>query len=241
MTKALTFLKEKEAHSGYKISISHLVGKAAAIAMQERPEINGLIRFNRIYLRKHVDIFYQINVPGSENDPVGKANLTGAVVHHAENLSVAQIAEALHRKASSIKKGEDSELSKSVDSLKWVPWCFIRTILNISSFINYDLGISLKWAGMPRDAFGSIMITNIGSMGGDTAWAPLVPYTKVPLLLTIGQIKQRPWVTESGQIEARPVARIGVTFDHRFMDGSHAAALGKTFERCFAEPETYFS
>jgi len=48
-------------------------------------------------------------------------------------------------------------------------------------------------------------------------------------------------VTESGTIEVRPVARIGVTFDHRFMDGAHAAALQKIFERCFQEPETYFN
>ncbi|MFS4459636.1 2-oxo acid dehydrogenase subunit E2 [Bdellovibrio sp. HCB2-146] len=222
------------------MSLSHLVGKAAAVAMKERPEINGMIRFNRIYLRKHVDLFYQVNIPGSENDPVGKANLTGATVRAAENLTVVQIAEALNAKSQAIKKGHESELTKSVGALSWVPWLLIRTVLNVSSFINYDMGISLTWAGMPRDAFGSIMITNIGSMGGDTAWAPLVPYTKVPILLTLGQVKPRPWVTESGAVEARPVARIGVTFDHRFMDGSHAAAMGKIFERCFADPETYF-
>ncbi|MNT13158.1 branched-chain alpha-keto acid dehydrogenase subunit E2 [compost metagenome] len=240
MTKALAYIKEKEAQTKTKLSITHLVGKAAAIAMKERPEINGMIRFNRIYLRKHVDLFYQVNVPGSENDPVGKASLTGVVVRAAEDLSVTQIAEALNNKAQAIKKGADSELTKSVDALKLVPWFFIRAVLNISSFINYEMGIPLTWFGMPRDAFGSIMITNIGGMGGDTAWAPLVTYSRVPILLTIGQTRARPWVMPSGAIEARQVSRIGVTFDHRFMDGSHAAALGKIFERCFEDPHKYF-
>ncbi|WII72066.1 2-oxo acid dehydrogenase subunit E2 [Bdellovibrio sp. 22V] len=240
MSKALAYIKEKEASTGVKITVSHLVGKAAAIAMKERPEINGMIRFNRIYLREHVDLFYQVNVPGNPNDPVGKANLTGVVVRQAENLSAVQIAQALTENSRSIKDGIESELTKSVDALKWVPWFFIRTVLNIASFLNYDLGINLTWAGMPRDAFGSIMITNIGGMGGDTAWAPLVTYTKVPILLTVGQIKQRPWVTSEGTVEARPVARIGVTFDHRFMDGVHAAALQKIFERCFEDPHLYF-
>jgi len=240
MTKALAYIKEQEAKHKIRISITHLVGKAAAIAMKERPEINGLIRLNRIYLRKHVDLFYQVNVPGSEHDPVGKASLTGVVVRAAEDLSVLQIAETLNNKALALKKGADSELTKSVDALGWVPWCLIRTVLNVSSFINYELGIPLTWFGMPRDAFGSIMITNIGGMGGDTAWAPLVSYSKVPILLTIGQVRARPWVMPSGAIEARQVSRIGVTFDHRFMDGSHAAALGKIFERCFEDPHTYF-
>ncbi|WP_413288740.1 2-oxo acid dehydrogenase subunit E2 [Bdellovibrio sp. HCB337] len=240
MTKALAYMENKESQMGVRLSLSHLVGKAVAMAMQERPEINGMIRLNRIYLRKHVDLFYQVNVPGGENDPVGKANLTGVTIRKAETLSVIEIAEALNAKAKSIKHGEDSELTKSVQVLRWVPWMLIRTILNVTSFLNYDLGINLTWAGMPRDAFGSVMITNIGSLGGDTAWAPLVPYTKVPMLLTVGSPRPRPWVTESGQIEARQICRIGVTFDHRFMDGSHAAAMSKTFEKCFAHPEKYF-
>ncbi|WP_413558365.1 2-oxo acid dehydrogenase subunit E2 [Bdellovibrio sp. HCB209] len=240
MTRSLRYIKEQEAATGVKLSVTHLVGKAAATAMKERPEINGMIRFNRIYLRENVDIFYQVNVPGSSEDTVGKATLTGVVVREAQNLSALQIAQELANKSKSIRGGAASELTKSVDSLKWVPWGFIRTILNVSSFLNYDLGLNLTWAGMPRDAFGSIMITNIGGMGADTAWAPLVAYSKVPILLTVGQIKQRPWVTETGAIEARPVARIGVTFDHRFMDGTHAAALQKIFEKCFAEPEKYF-
>lgn len=241
MTKALAYIKSHESDAGPKVTIAHLAGKAAATAMKERPEINGMIRFNRIYLREHVDLFYQVNIPGNPNDPVGKATLTGVVVRHADQLSAHQIAEALGKKASAVKSGESSELTRSIDALKWVPWCLIRPVLNIASFLNYDLGLNLTWAGMPRDAFGSIMITNIGGMGGDTAWAPLVPYSKVPILLTVGAIKDRPWVTESGTIEVRPVARIGVTFDHRFMDGAHAAALQKIFERCFQEPETYFN
>ncbi|UYL09928.1 2-oxo acid dehydrogenase subunit E2 [Bdellovibrio sp. SKB1291214] len=240
MSKALEYMKAQETATGVKLSISHLVGKAAATAMKERPEINGMIRFNRIYLRENVDIFYQVNIPGNSEDPVGKATLTGVVVREAEKMSATQIAQELASKSKAIKGGEQSELTKSLDAMKWVPWTFMRTLLNITSFLNYDLGINLTWAGMPRDAFGSIMITNIGGMGADTAWAPLVSYSKVPILLTVGQIKQRAWVTETGSVEARPVARIGVTFDHRFMDGTHAAALQKIFERCFAEPEKYF-
>ncbi|MEK2687767.1 2-oxo acid dehydrogenase subunit E2 [Bdellovibrio sp. GT3] len=240
MTKALEYMKSYETATGTKLSISHLVGKAAATAMKERPEINGMIRFNRIYLRDQVDVFYQVNIPGNPEDPVGKATLTGVVVRAAENMTAGQIAQELANKSKAIKGGATSELTKSLDAMKFMPWGLMRMILNITSFLNYDLGINLTWAGMPRDAFGSIMITNIGGMGADTAWAPLVAYSKVPILLTVGQIKQRAWVSETGAVEARPVARIGVTFDHRFMDGTHAAALQKIFEKCFAEPEKYF-
>lgn len=241
VSKANSFLEKinKDRQAQAKVSITHLVGKALAIMLTERPEINGMIRFARVYQRKHVDLFYQVNIPGSPNDPVGKATLAGVVVRKAETLTVAQIAEDLFRKSRLTKSGGDNDLVKSMHALKWVPWQLMTFVLNLSSFINFDLGINLKWAGMPRDPFGSVMITNVGSLGVDVAWAPLVPYTKVPLLMTVGKVLDRPWVVD-GQVMVRPVIRIGVTFDHRFMDGVHAAEMSRIFNQCFEDPAKYF-
>lgn len=237
---ALEYLNSLQKKTDIKVTLSHLVGKAAAIVLKERPEINGLIRFSRIYQRKHVDLFYQVNVAADPNDPVGKATLTGATVRKAETLSVLEIAKDLNQKSQGLKRGEAGELTKSINTMAWIPWQLIRTVLNFTSWLNFDLRLNLTWAGMPRDPFGSIMITNVGGMGVETAWAPLVPYTKVPLLLTIGKVTDRAWVV-NGEVKVRPIVRIGITFDHRFMDGVHAAEMKKTFQRCFAEPEKYFS
>lgn len=238
-TKALQYIEKIQKDCPYKITISHLVGKAVAHVLKERPEINGFIRHSRIYQRKHVDVFYHINIPGDPKDAVGKATLTGEVVRHVENLSVQQIAEVLDKKAKHIKSGGKTENLKATNSLALVPWQLIYYVLNFTSYLNYDLNLDLRWAGMPRDAFGSVMITNVGGLGVDLAWAPLVPYTKVPLLLTIGAIKDRAWVVD-GQVQVRPIMRIGITFDHRFMDGIHASVMQKIFTRCFEEPEKYF-
>jgi pyruvate dehydrogenase E2 component (dihydrolipoamide acetyltransferase) len=141
----------------------------------------------------------------------------------------------LNQKSKKLRSGDQGELGKAVAVLSRMPWSLIRWVLNITSFINYDLRINLEWAGMPRDPFGSVMITNIGALGGDMAWAPLVPYTRVPLLLTLGAVQDRAWIYE-GKIEIRPILRVGITFDHRLMDGTHAAAMGQIFKKCFADP-----
>ncbi len=238
VTHALKFLEAEQTKTSAKLSIAHLVGKAVARVMQERPEINGLIRFNRIYQRKHVDLFYQVNVPGDPSDPVGKAMLSGEIVRGAENLSVIQISEELGRRAQVIRQGGKGELTASIQTLKLVPWTLMRWALNISSFLIYDLRLNLTWAGLSHDPFGSVMITNVGSLGIDVAWAPLVPYTRVPLLLTVGAIQKRPWVVQD-QIQIRPIMRIGITFDHRFMDGIHASVMSRLFQLYLAEPDRY--
>jgi hypothetical protein len=177
-----------------------------------------------------------VNVPGGENDPVGKATLLGLTIDNAENKSIEEIAIELKGKAKRIKAGHENEMTKSVRTLSFVPWQLMKFVLNFTSFLNYDLNLPMQLFGMPKDPFGSVMITNVGSMGVETAWAPLVPYTRVPLLLTVGSIVQRPWVVD-GKIEVRPIMRIGCTFDHRFMDGVHAAAMNRLFVKYFEQPE----
>lgn len=236
VSNVLAYLENINKNSDVKVGINEFVGRVTALVMKQRPEMNGLIRLGRIYLRRHVNLFYQVNVPGGEDDPIGKANLLGLTIDNAEHKSVVEIAKELKSKAGRIKKGHESELTKSVKTLSMVPWQLMRYVLDLTSFLNYDLNLPLQILGMPKDPFGSVMITNVGSMGVETAWAPLVPYTRVPLLLTIGAIVDRPWVV-GGKVEVRPIMRIGCTFDHRFMDGVHAAAMNRLFTKYFENPK----
>jgi pyruvate/2-oxoglutarate dehydrogenase complex dihydrolipoamide acyltransferase (E2) component len=236
MSAALKFLDQINNNTDHKIGISELVGRATALVLKQRPEMNGMLRLGRIYLRDSVNLFYQVNVPGAEGDPVGKANLLGLTIDNAEKKSLLEISRELKAKSSSIKAGKENEMTKSIRTLSIVPWQLMRLVLNLTSFLNYDLNLPLQLLGMPKDPFGSVMITNIGSMGVDTAWAPLVPYTRVPLLLTVGSIKDRPWVV-AGKVEVRPVLHICCTFDHRFMDGVHAAAMTRMFLNYFENPQ----
>lgn len=237
MTNALAFIQKfNQDNPDVKIGVTELVGKATALVLKQRPEMNGLIKLGRIYLRDSVNLFFQVNVPGGEDDPIGKANLLGLTIDNAENKSLIEISKELKHKTQKIRAGHENDMTKSVRNLSFVPWQLMKCVLNLTSFLNYDLNLPMYLLGMPKDTFGSVMITNIGAMGVDTAWAPLVPYTRVPLLLTVGSIKDRAWVIDN-QVQVRPILRIGCTFDHRFMDGVHAAAMTRSFLKYFDQPE----
>lgn len=238
MGKALEYAAKLSEREGLKITPAHLVGRAAAQVLKRRPEINGMIRRNGLYLRKSVDIFYQVNVPGLGDDPIGKGNLSGAILRDVENKSVAQIARELGEKAQLVRKNEEPDTRDALKAMGRIPWRLMRWALNISSFLNYDLNLNVRWLGIPQDPFGSLMITNVGSMGIEIAWAPLVPYSRVPMLLTLGAVHDAPRAV-NGEVVVRPIMKIGVTFDHRFIDGSHAAAMAYHFKKCFEDPEGY--
>jgi 2-oxoisovalerate dehydrogenase E2 component (dihydrolipoyl transacylase) len=69
---------------------------------------------------------------------------------------------------------------------------------------------------------GSITITNVGVFGVDTGTPILNPGEAA--ILCFGVVRQMPWVVK-GKIKARWVTQLGVSFDHRMVDGD----LGSRF------------
>jgi pyruvate/2-oxoglutarate dehydrogenase complex dihydrolipoamide acyltransferase (E2) component len=237
LTETFKYLEEYKLKHDVKITPAHLIGRAVTYCMRRRPEVNGMIRGSRIYRRKHVSLFYQVNIQ-KEGDDAGKANLSGTVIHKAEELTLAGLADALKKQAKDIREDKDIQIKKSTDMFKIIPWFLIGLWLDFVSWLIYGLNIDLSFADIPQDPFGSIMITNVGGMGIDMAWAPLVPYSRVPLLMCVGAVTDKAVVVD-GKIEIRPMLPIGITFDHRLIDGAHAGAMAYDFKKCFAEPEKF--
>jgi pyruvate dehydrogenase E2 component (dihydrolipoamide acetyltransferase) len=71
-------------------------------------------------------------------------------------------------------------------------------------------------------AGGTISITNVGVFGVDTG-TPILNAGEAAILC-IGQIAKRPWVVDD-QVVPRQVTTLGVSFDHRLVDGD----LGSRF------------
>ena len=243
MSKALEFAEAYSQQHGVRITPTCLVAKVISHCLKVRPELNGLLRHGKVYLRRNVSIFFQVNVPGravngSRDERIAKAMLSGTTVHDTESKSLAEIARAFRAQAAEVKRGRDSAFGACFRIVSLLPWRLVRAFLNLGSWLVYGLNLDLVFLGFPRDPFGSVMITNVGGMGIDVAWAPLVPYTRVPLLLALGAIRDKA-VVENGEVKVRPVLSIGVTFDHRLIDGVHAAQMSDEFKKCFAEPEKY--
>ena len=76
----------------------------------------------------------------------------------------------------------------------------------------------------PEELRGSTFtVTSAGKLGG-LLTTPIVNHPEVAIL-SIGRVAERP-VVRDGEVVARPVGYISVTFDHRVIDGARAAEFG---------------
>jgi pyruvate dehydrogenase E2 component (dihydrolipoamide acetyltransferase) len=229
----LKFIEKIQLKTEHKITITHFIGKAIAHILNQHPELNCILRWGNLYPRKDVDIFFQVASDSKGND------LSGFTLRNADKKSIIDIAVELGGGAKRIRTQGDPDYKKMKSSLKLLPGWLSWWVIQFTAFIQYSLNLWHPLIGTPQDAFGSIMITNIGSLGLDFALAPLVPYSRTPCVLTLGAIRNAPVIVNNA-IEVGQVIDLGVTFDHRLIDGMHASKMAKLLKEIFANPENFF-
>lgn len=236
MDKAMEYIEEYRTKTGVRLTVTHLVGRAMVEVLKRMPDANAILRFNRIYLRKRIGIFFQVTLRDEET---GKFDLSGATLYDLDKKSLQEIVTEMEAKVHSVRKGTDEALEKGRRSFRFVPLMLMNLVLRIVSFFAYTLNIDLSKLGIPKDPFGSVMITNIGALGLEAAYVPLIPYSRVPLIVALGAVKEVPLV-ENGKILVGKVMDMNATFDHRFFEGAHAAVMASVMRAWLEDPVRHF-
>ena len=219
---------------GLKLTMTHVVTQAVARAFAEHPELNAKVGLGgRILQRETVDVFVSVATDGGRD-------LTGVRLDEADALSLEQIAAGVAERVESTRKDEDPTYRRSRDLMRRLPSPLLRPMLWLTDVLTNELHLHLPAASMPRDPFGSVVVTNVGMFGIDTAFAPFVPLARCPMLLLVTAVRERPWVVKrpdgSSAVEPRPVLRLCATFDHRIVDGAAAGRLAESIVRWVESP-----
>lgn len=232
-TAALEFITKSRSEAGARITITHLVAKAVALAIAQMPEVNGIISRGALWLRGSVDIFLQVALDGGES-------LSGATIRGADRKTAEQIAEELRAKVEKIRAHDDKELEKTTSTLSRLPDRAIGPMMRFLSWLQYDRRLNLSFLGVTPDTFGSAMVTNVGTFNLAQGYAPIFPLGRTPLVILVGEIQSRPWVVD-GRVEARPILGLHATIDHRIIDGYHAGVLAGHVREALLKPDLYMN
>lgn len=236
MDDAMKYLAEFREKTGRRLTISHLMAKAFAEVLKACPDANAVLRWNRVYLRKRIGVFFQVVMTDEGED---KVDLSGATLYDVEQKSLLEICDEFEDKVRLVRERKDKALEKTRKSFLGMPYFFLNRFLKLLSFFSFTLNLDLRWAGIPSDPFGSVMITNVGTLGLDRAYAPLVPYSRVPMVLAVGAVKAQP-IVEDGQVRIAQMMAVNASFDHRLIDGYHAAVMSRVLRTCIESPYEAF-
>ncbi|MFT4571696.1 MAG: pyruvate/2-oxoglutarate dehydrogenase complex dihydrolipoamide acyltransferase (E2) component [Hyphomicrobiaceae bacterium] len=228
MRQALAWIEEAEATSGIRITVTHLVVKAIAQALAAQPDANAIISSGRIWMRNGIDIYCQIATDQG-------ADLSGAKVEAADTKSVIEIARELAERIERVRAHKDLGSERTKASLGRVPDRLLRPMLRAVEWLTYDRRLDLSRFGIAFDQFGSAMVSNVGGFRVGHALAPLVPVSRVPIVLLVAGVHDRP-LAENGVVIVAPMMTIGCTFDHRLIDGYQGSMMAGVVTQVLTDP-----
>jgi pyruvate/2-oxoglutarate dehydrogenase complex dihydrolipoamide acyltransferase (E2) component len=225
---ALQYIEWLKHQSGEKVTITHLVGKAVAMALAQSPGLNGIIRFGRYVQHPTVDVAYLVALEEGKN-------LAKAKICDLDKKSVVDVARELKALATKLHKGEDEQFKKSQGPLQILPTQLIRPLLTLTGYLTGVLGISVPALGLEAHPFGACVITNVGVFGLDEGFAPPTPFAHAPVYVLVGAVRDNV-VVRDGQVVVRKQMTICATIDHRYMDGAQGGVLARVVRDVLERP-----
>lgn len=195
---------------------------------------------------------------GTKLENQRKADLGNVKITDVDQKTVVDIANEVNAKAQKVRSGKDADFEKTKLTLKvnfmssftstnlsfmnakvflaqLLPVGLLRPLVSFVGYLGSQLGCTIPCLGVRAYPFGTACVSSMGSLGLDFGWAPFTPFANVPVLVTIGSVKDTV-VARDGQPVVRPVMTISATLDHRYMDGSQAALLGNVFRQSLENP-----
>jgi pyruvate dehydrogenase E2 component (dihydrolipoamide acetyltransferase) len=226
-----SYLVELRRRTHVHVTVTHLVGKAIAHGLVEVPELGVRLWRGREYRRESTDVFFIV----SDDD-----QLTGVKIASADGKSVVDIARELETRVLEIRAGNDEQLGKTKALMEKLPGPVLKAAIALSSVVTSGLNLDLPQLGLPRQAFGGTMVTSVGGWGVSHAYSPLAAYYRVPLLVLVGAVQEKP-VVVAGRVVARPMLGLTATFDHRYCDGLQAVKFAEAVRTYLSHPAAFDS
>lgn len=238
MDEALRYRDEFRSRTGRRLTVTHMMARAIGAVLEEVPDVNAIMRWGRIYLRKDNVVFFQVAM----KDPdTGRVDLSAHTVHQANERDLLDILDDFERSVARVRAASKSQsLERTRRMLKVMPAYFAGLMTEIISFFAYTLNLDLSGLGLPSKTFGPVAVTNVGAMGIEEAYVPLVPYSRAPTFVALGAVRKTPIVDEDDSIVVAQTMKVMATFDHRILDGAHAAKMCGVLTRWFEDPYAHF-
>ena len=226
MTEVNKAIEEWNLRADTSINVMHFFMCALGHTMKYyAPELNCYIKWGDIVERDTVTISTAVLV--------GKS-LTTVKIKDTHLKNVRQVSQETIQFVKAKRAGQDDK-TVTQHSLSKIPWPVRSWVFKSIRWLAYECGWTIPGIGLSKDAFGSALVSNIGSLGLDYGIPALMPASNLSFVQAIGYVKEKA-VVKDGEVVVQAVLPISATFDHRIVDGVHISQYLVGLKHYFENP-----
>lgn len=239
-SRLLEYIDQVREATDQHVTPVDLVGRAAGKVLEALPGLNGRVVFGSFLPSPTIDCSFVVSL---RTDPVtgvqaASTDLSSTVVRRINEKPPWMIAKELADRAASIRHNEDPQFKQTKTMVEGLPPLLLRPVMDAFGFITESLQLPLPFLGVEARPFGSMLVSNVGTFGLDTAAAPWPTFCHVPIGILIGAVTDKV-LARDGQPVVRPVLPLTIGLDHRLVDGYQAATMARIFREYLADPAAF--
>jgi hypothetical protein len=205
------------------LTLFHLVLRAIALMLAERPRLNRFTAGGRVWQRDGIWLSFSAKLRFDDDAPI----LT--VKRRVEpEAGLDAMIDAIHAGLGEGRSGRRSTADREMGLLLRLPPPLVRTALGVARGLD---GLGLLPRGMVEadPLFCSVFVANLGSVGLDAGYHHLWEYGNCPIFCVLGRV--RPGA------DGRRVATLKWTYDERVEDGLYCARALEFLRDLVESPE----
>ncbi len=219
----------REAHPDLHPTLFHVVLWALGRMFDRHPRINRFVAGGRLYQRDSITIAFTV-----------KSELTdeGTLLEVKHRFDPAQpfveLVAGLQAAVASTRGGEEGLADRELELFLRLPPALRRGVVRVASAAN-ALNLLPRTFIEGDPFFASAFVTNLGSVGLDSAFHHLYEYGTIPIFGALGRVRETVEVEDGRPVVAR-TASMKFTYDERVEDGLYAAGALADFQAMVEHP-----
>jgi pyruvate/2-oxoglutarate dehydrogenase complex dihydrolipoamide acyltransferase (E2) component len=205
------------------VSLVGIFVEAYGRAFIEVPDANTLYAGRGLVRRTGVAAQILVKV----NDSHGESSLARYLVRDVETKDASAITGELVEAARRLR-AQGTESPHQTDRL---PGMLFRAYGRLRYRLGVDWGVRIRGWTTSLDDVPSIIVSNIGPLGMELGIAAPVPFSRHPMMASIGSVVFQPRYGVDGTLQKRALVWNTVVADHRIMDADHVARFLNSSKR----------
>lgn len=232
VTKLVQYMENKKKENpDDKFTYFHAFSTAVAKIVYNRPLLNRFVMNGRYYDRNNVSISFVAKV---EFTDTAKENMALIKIDPTDNIN--EVNKKIKAAVTDVRNSNDNSTDAAAVTLGKLPNWLFKPVVGVLKFLDrHDMLPSSLTDNLLY--YGSIVMSNLGSIECGSIYHHLVDFGTNSILLTIGEIKEEPYVTEKGKVDVHYFCDFGITLDERIADGFYFAKSVKLLEYILNNPE----
>ncbi len=227
ITDLMDWIARKNGEEGKQYKLFHAVCTAVAKTIYQRPLLNRFIAGRRFWQRKEITLSFVAKRQFADG---AKESLM--VFHVDEDQTLDDLSRFIVGDVNKMRKEGSNSMDNTIEAFGRLPRWILNIVFWLLDKLEYH-GIIIPALTDGDSNYTTVLLSNLGSIGGGAPYHHLNDYGTNSIMITVGTYQKR--ADENGNL--RTILPMSITLDERIADGFYFTRSIKYTEWLLTHPE----